>query len=199
MTPLSSSPLVTLPPPVQPKEAAVPPRGEDWSYELFWGGERVRAVKDGGSVRLHARDGRLLSNRFPAVAAAVARLRSERAVIDGEILQIGGYSPEAAEYLANASDELVHARVVLIAYDLLQLGEHDLRERPLLGRRVLLASLLQGTPIVLSPLIAGSAEVALRAAAHLGLRGIVAKRAVSSYRPNALSAPWLKVMLPQAT
>lgn len=189
---------MTLPPPVQPKETAVAPMGEDWSYELFWGGERVRAVKDGASVRLYARDGRLLANRFPAVAAAVARLRVERAIIDGEILQIGGYSSEAADYLARASDELVHARVALIAYDLLQLGDRDLRERPLLGRRVLLASLLQGTAIVLSPLIAGSAEVALRAASHLGLRGIVAKRAVSSYRPNALSTPWLKVLLPQA-
>lgn len=196
MTLRASSPLMTLPPPVQPKEAAVAPMGEDWSYELFWGGERVRAVKDGGSVRLHARDGRLLANRFPAIAAAVARLRAERAVIDGEILQIGGYSSEAADYLARASDELARAPVALIAYDLLQLGDHDLRERPLLGRRVLLASLVQGTAIVLSPLIAGSAEVALRAAAHLGLRGIVAKRAVSSYRPNALSTPWLKVMLP---
>lgn len=189
---------MTLPPPVQLKETAVAPRGEDWSYELFWGGERVRAVKDGASVRLHARDGRLLANRFPAVAAAVARLRAERAVIDGEILQIDGYSSEAADYLARASDERVHAPVALIAYDLLQIGDQDLRERPMLGRRVLLASLLQGTSIVLSPLIAGSAEVAMRAAAHLGLRGIVAKRAVSSYRPNALLTSWFKVMLPQA-
>ncbi|MES2695701.1 MAG: hypothetical protein V4773_19665 [Verrucomicrobiota bacterium] len=187
-----------LPPPVQPKEISSPPRGEDWSYEFLWSGERVRAIKEGENVRLLARDGRSLGNRFSRVAAAVAKIRAEHAVIDGEILQLEGYSSEAIAYLSGVSDEVVQSKVVLLAYDLLQVDGTDMREMPLLGRRVMLAAMLQGAPIVLSPLRAGSSDEALRTAARLGLRGIVAKRAGSSYRPNALVAPWVKIMLPTA-
>ena len=184
-----------LPPPVQPKETSVLPSGEDWIYEFLWGGERARAVKDTLGVRLFSREGRSLANRFPRVAAAVAKLRTEDAVIDGEILVLDAYPPAAVELLARASDDISQAQVALLAYDLLQHRGNDLRQVPLLGRRFVLASLIQGTPIIMSPIFQGSADDALGEAARLGLQGIVAKRAGSSYRPNALVTPWLKVLL----
>ena len=187
--------LLPLPPPVQPKETPAAPRGEDWIYEFLWNGERVRAVKDGFGVRLMARDGRNVANRFPRVAAAVAKLRASDIVIDGEILMLDSYSPGAVDFLSRVSDDISQAQVALLAYDLLHHAGQNMRESPLLGRRFMLASLVQGTPIILSPLFNGTSEDALAHAARLGLPGIVAKRAGSCYRPNALATPWLKVLL----
>lgn len=187
--------LSQLPPPVQPKEIAVPPRGEDWMYEFLWSGERVRAIKDERGVGIVGRDGRNLVNRFPRVAAALAKLRAEEVAIDGEILMLDAYSPAAVALLAQASDDITQAQVALLAYDLLRHHGTDMREMPLLGRRVVLASIIQGTPIILSPVFAGSPEAALAEAARLGLGGIVTKRAGSYYRPNALATPWHKVLV----
>lgn len=191
--------LPSLPPPVQAKEIGAAPRGEDWIYEFLWNGERVRAVKDELGVRLMSRDGRNVANRFPRVAAAVAKLRATDVVIDGEILMLESYSPAAVDFLSRVSDDITQSQVVLLAYDLLHHAGQNMRESPLLGRRFLLASLVQGTPIILSPLFNGTSEDALAQAARLALPGIVAKRAGSSYRPNALATPWLKVLLGSRT
>jgi bifunctional non-homologous end joining protein LigD len=187
--------LQPLPPPVQPKEIGAPPQGEDWVYEFLWNGERIRAVKDEFGVRLLTRDGRNVVNRFPRVAAAVAKLRATDAVIDGEILMLDSYSPAAVGFLSRVSDDISQAQVALLAYDLLQYAGENMREMPLLGRRFVLTSMVQATPILVSPLFNGSSEDALAEAARMGLPGIVAKRAGSCYRPNALATPWLKVLL----
>ena len=183
-------------PPVLPKEALAAPEGEDWIYEYLWSGVRVRAMKLDAGVWVLGRDGRNLSNRFPQVAAAVAKLRARNVVIDGEILQLGSYSAAAARYLAQNCDEIVQSHVVLLAYDLLQRGGEDMRYLPLLGRRFLLASVVQQTPILLPPLYNGSSAAALNEASRLGLPGVVAKRAGSCYQPSALAQPWVKILVP---
>ncbi len=190
--------LSRLPAPVLPKEIAAAPNGEDWIYEFLWGGERVRAIKGDEVVRLITRDGRNLNNRFPVVAAAVAKLRAASAVIDGEILLLNRCSAPALRFLTDLSDEQCDANVVLIAYDVLERCGEDLRQYPLLGRRLLLASLVQDTPIVLSPLYKGDSRAALSEAAKLGVAGVVAKRAGSSYQPSALMHRWVKITLPAA-
>jgi bifunctional non-homologous end joining protein LigD len=188
-----SAPLAT---PMIAKEARVLPRGEDWVYEFLWSGERVQAVKRDGGVQLFSRDGRDFTNRFPRIAASVAKLRSNTAVIDGEILYVDSYPEPAFRFLAQAADDLPQTGLVLLAYDLLCGDGKDLRPFSLLCRRLLLASAVQGTPIVLSPLIDANSETALASAARLGFRGIVAKRAGSAYRPNSLSSDWLKRTFP---
>ena len=180
-------------PPMIAREADALPRGEDWTYELNWGGERIRAIKQDGGVRLLAKDGRDLANRFPRVAAAVERLRPVEAVIDGEVLILDGYSQAAIARLAEVTDDISQARVALLAYDLLELHGEDLRGLTLLCRRVKLAAVVQGTPIILSPRISGTPEHALAEATRLGLIGAVAKRDGSAYRPNASVHDWLKV------
>src|SRR5262249_6720802 len=69
----------------------------------------------------------------------------------------------------------------------------------LLSRRLLLASVVQGTAIVLSPLLEGYSSTALEASARLGFRGIVAKRAGSAYRSTSLTAEWAKMTFPVTT
>ncbi len=190
-----SADRVSLPafaPPLIAREVGALPHGEDWIYEFLWGGERVRAIKqEDAAVQLLARDGRDVTNRFPRVAAAVAKLRLAVAMLDGEVLYLDSYPPPVRRFLAQAVDE-VGGGVALLAFDLLSHEGKDVRSFSLFCRRLLLASAVQGTPIILSPLIDGNSGVALASAARLGFRGVVAKRAGSPYRPNSLSTEWLK-------
>lgn len=184
--------LPALAPPLIAREVVALPHGEDWIYEFHWGGERVRAIKqEDAAVQLLTRDGRDVTNRFPRVAAAVAKLRLGVAILDGEVLYLDSYPPPVRRFLAQAVDE-VGGGVALLAFDVLSHDGKDVRSFSLFCRRLLLASAVQGTPIILSPLIDGNSEVALASAARLGFRGVVAKRAGSPYRPNSLSTEWLK-------
>lgn len=184
--------LPALVQPMQAREAVALPCGEDWVYEFLWAGERVRAIKRADGVHLFSREGKDVTNRFPRIAAAVAKLRATDAILEGEILYLDSCPAEAVRFLSRSSDDLSSSGVALLAYDLLSDDGRDVRHFSLLCRRLLLIALVQGTPIVVSPLLPGSAEHALAMATRLGLRGVMAKRGGSAYRPNALSADWLK-------
>jgi bifunctional non-homologous end joining protein LigD len=175
------------------REVRVLPQGEDWIYEFLWGGERVRAIKQDGGVQLIARDGRDVTNRFPRVAASVAHLRASYVVLDGEILYLDAYPSPVIRFLNEASDDGLSGTLAFLAFDLLCDDGRDVRNFSLLCRRLLLASTVQGTSIVLSPLIDARSEAARSASARLGFRGVVAKRAGSAYRPNSLTADWVKL------
>ena len=178
--------------PMLAREVKLLPQGDDWIYEFLWGGERVRAIKQDGGVHLISRDGRDFTNRFPRIAAAVARLRPRYVVLDGEILYLESYPPPVVRFIAESCDEELSSRLILLAFDLLCDDGRDICSFSLLCRRLLLASMLQGSSIVLSPLIDARSEAARAASARLGFRGIVAKRAGSPYRPNSISPDWVK-------
>lgn len=179
-------------PPMHAREVCDLPRGEDWIYEFLWGGERVRATKRDADVQLLARDGRDLTNRFPGVAAAVAKIHLATVIVDGEILRLEAFSAAASRYLMAAADETAQG-FVLLAYDLLCHEGKDVRNFSLLCRRLLLASVVQDTPLVLSPLVDGISAATLAEAARLGFRGVLARRAGSPYRPNSLASDWRKL------
>jgi bifunctional non-homologous end joining protein LigD len=195
----SGSTLASLVQPMQAREVSAVPRGEDWVYEFLWGGERVRAVKHAGGVQVFSREGKDCTNRFPRIAASVAKLRAKNAVLDGEILYLDNYSDEAVRFLARTTDDLSTSRIALLTYDVLCDDGRDIRHLSLLCRRFLLMTVVQSTPIVVSPLVPGSADHALAMAMRFGVRGLVAKRGGSTYRPNALASDWVKVTLGSAS
>lgn len=185
--------IASLGAPMLAREVRTLPKGEDWVYEFLWGGERARAIKRDGGVRIVSREGRDLTNRFPRIAASVARLRASYVVLDGEILYLDAYPPPVVRFLAEASDESFNGKLAFLAFDLLCDDGRDIRHFSLLCRRLLLVSAVQGTSIVLPPLIDARSEAARAASARLGFRGVVAKRAGSPYQPNSLSNDWRKM------
>ncbi len=86
-----SFPKLKLPiqPPFPPMEAKLVddiPSGSGWQYEPKWDGFRCLAFKDGDHVALQSKAGQPLSRYFPELVAAVAALKADRFVLDGEIV-----------------------------------------------------------------------------------------------------------------
>jgi bifunctional non-homologous end joining protein LigD len=64
-----------------------PPSGERWLHEIKHDGYRVIARKDGPRVKLYSRPGNDLTQRFPLIVEALARLRASSCTIDGEAVK----------------------------------------------------------------------------------------------------------------
>ncbi len=62
------------------------PTGKEWQYEPKWDGFRCLAFRDGRSVELTSKSGKPLGRYFPELIAALSALRSQRFVLDGEIV-----------------------------------------------------------------------------------------------------------------
>lgn len=79
----------TLKPPYPPMEArlvAEAPVGPQWQYEPKWDGFRCLVFRDADDVYLQSKSGRPLARYFPDIVEAVARLRGNKFVLDGEIV-----------------------------------------------------------------------------------------------------------------
>src|ERR1041384_5706867 len=65
-----------------------PPEGPEWVHEQKFDGYRIVAELERGKVRLLSRRFKDWTAEFPTVAAAVAELPVERAVLDGEVAAV---------------------------------------------------------------------------------------------------------------
>ena len=121
------------------------------------------------------------------------RLACKSAVIDGEMVVQDENGLTDFNALRSAIYTAPH-RLVLFAFDLLHLDGQDQRRQPLMERRALLRSLVEPDPrcpIQFSDHLEGDGARFFRAAAALGLEGIVSNRAASRYRSGP-SRSWLK-------
>src|SRR5712675_3645918 len=70
--------------PAQPIKAHKPPSGPDWVHEIKHDGYRLIVRREGKAVRLFTRRGHDWTDRYPAIAAAAAKLRAKTFTIEGE-------------------------------------------------------------------------------------------------------------------
>ena len=66
--------------------AAELPDGVGWQFEPKWDGFRCLAFRDGAEVTLTSKSGKPLARYFPDVVAMLASLKTERFVLDGELV-----------------------------------------------------------------------------------------------------------------
>src|SRR3981081_2404517 len=70
--------------PCLPTVSSEPPSGAQWWHEIKPDGIRVIARKSDSRVKLYSRPGNDLTQRFPLIVEALARLRSRSCILDGE-------------------------------------------------------------------------------------------------------------------
>jgi bifunctional non-homologous end joining protein LigD len=170
------------------------PLGDEWFHEIKLDGYRVLARVDRGRVRLLTRSGQDWTARFPTVAAAAAKLKAARALLDGEVVVLDARGVSHFQSLQEAWSLKRTADFVYFAFDLLHLDGRDLRDLPLAERKALLARLLRGSRATIrySHHVEGRGDEFYDRACRQGLEGIVSKRKDAPYR-SARGIAWLKV------
>src|SRR6476646_7231373 len=109
-----------------------PPDGPDWLHEIKFDGYRMHARLDRGAVRLLTRTGLDWTHKYPAIAAAVAKLAAKQAYLDGELCGFGPDGITSFTMIQLASDAGNAAALVFFLFDLLYLDGEDLTARPLI-------------------------------------------------------------------
>jgi bifunctional non-homologous end joining protein LigD len=197
---LNAYPKTALPkfvPPQLASQTDTPPEQPGWIHELKLDGYRIEARKSGAKVQLFTRTGLDWTHRMKAIAAEVAKLPAEAALLDGEVVVLAENGTTSFADLQASFREGVKHPLTYFIFDLLHLNGHDLREAKLTERKKLLASLLDSSSnpseiIRLSEHIETSGDVVFQRACALHAEGIVSKRASGTYVSGRTSG-WIKV------
>jgi ATP-dependent DNA ligase len=176
-------------PPVSPMLAKLTremPTGGGWLYEPKWDGFRCIVFRDGDEIELGSRNERPLTRYFPELADRLREQLPARAVVDGEIVIATEHGLDfdllslrihpAASRISKLAGEIPAS---FVAFDLLAVGDDDVRELPFGDRRKRLEKLLKTArpPIHITPATT-DAEVAEQWFDRFegaGLDGVVAK------------------------
>ncbi|OWO89696.1 ATP-dependent DNA ligase [Rhizobium esperanzae] len=203
---LSLDPMPRRVEPALAKLLQRPPSGDHWSWEIKWDGYRIAIHAEPGGIRILTRGGYDWTDRFPGIEAAARALGPASMIIDGEgvVLDEQGRSDfnalqKALGAVGRRSGNLTAGNAICMAFDLLYLDGHDLREEPYRTRRHLLEETLRGFEgaIRLSEEIDADPAVLLDHACTLGLEGIVGKNRYSRYR-SGRSGDWVKLKCVQS-
>jgi DNA ligase 1 len=187
----------------------------DWQAEWKWDGIRAQLIRRAGQTFLWSRGEELVTDRYPELRA-VGDALPDGTVIDGEILPWGergvlpfGQLQRRIGRKTLGKKLLAEVPVVLLAYDLLEDGGADIRERPLEERRARLeATVAQwraagltpaGEPfdrLQLSPIVPASSWddlMRLRPESRTrNVEGLMLKRRGSPYRVGRQRGDWWK-------
>jgi len=180
--------------------------GDAWLYEIKYDGVRILALRDGAHVRLFARSGTEVTERYPEVTLAFDAMPFDRFVIDGEIVALlddGRPNFGKLQTRMHVSDPATARKLsfstptIDFVFDLLAFDGFDLRAMTLEARKKILGQLIRGEgPIRYCDHIVGRGKDFFHAAEQMGLEGIIAKRRESKYR-GTRSDDWLKIKAPK--
>jgi bifunctional non-homologous end joining protein LigD len=179
--------------PELPSLVPEPPTGEGWIHEIKYDGYRTLIAIDRGQVRAFTRNGSVWTATYRRVVDACSKLACKAAVLDGEMVVQDERGVTDFHALRSAIYTAPH-RIVFFAFDLLHLEGQDLRGQPLMERRALLRNLIRPdkrSPLQFSDHVEGDGAAFFKAAAEIGLEGIVSKRMASRYYSGP-SRSWLK-------
>ncbi len=149
-------------PPVSPMLAKATdelPLGAGWLYEPKWDGFRCIVFRDGDEVVLGSRNERPLTRYFPDLVPALQACLPDRCVVDTELVVPGphGLDFDALQQRIHPAASRVNRLALetpahVLVFDLLAVGDRDLRPAPLSERRALLTETVAvRSPVHLSP------------------------------------------------
>jgi ATP-dependent DNA ligase len=175
--------------------AELPPEATGWTFEPKWDGFRALVFRDGAEIFIQSRDGRPLGRYFPELAAPLAAQLPPRCVLDGEIVIAGerGLDFDALQLRLHPAETRVKrlardAPAAIVFFDLLALGDRDLRGTPFAERRATLEGMLANrrAPLHLTPATADRSVARdwFERFEGAGLDGVMAKRGDGRYEPG---------------
>jgi bifunctional non-homologous end joining protein LigD len=175
-----------------------PPEDEDWRFEIKYDGYRAQIAANGQDVKIYTRSGLDWTEKFPAVAQAVAKLNLPGALLDSEITVLDETGRSDFGALVQAL-ETGKGALTCFVFDLLENAGEDLTKQPLQVRQAALDKLL-GKPKRNAVIqrseqfhAAGkSAAALLKTACERGLEGLIAKRVSAPYHAGRQDS-WLKI------
>lgn len=188
--------------PMTATRGALPADGDEWAYELAWGGVRLLIAVDGGRTRLTDTDGADVSAAYPELRTLGPALGSRVCLLDGEVVTLGRDGRPSSTLLrrrparptAPDGRSAREVPVTYLAFDLLHLDGADTTGLPYEERRALLEEVMPpGERWSVAPSLPGPGEDAVAASQGLGLDGVVAKRLASTYRVGRRSREWTLV------
>ncbi len=188
-------------PPILPmlaKRVAAIPAGSGWIFEPKWDGFRTLIFRDGPELLLQSRDAKPLNRFFPELEVALLQQLPPRCVLDGEIVIAahGRLDFDALQLRVHPAASRVkllarQSPASVIFFDLLCLGDEDLRAQPFEERAQRLDQALAHLhpPLHRTPATRNHAlaEDWFRRFEGAGLDGVMAKPAQGPYEPNKRS------------
>ncbi|HZJ01786.1 MAG TPA: DNA ligase D [Gemmatimonadaceae bacterium] len=175
---------------------------DGWIFELKLDGYRLIAAKTGGEALLLTRNGNDYTAVFPEIARAVKALPVDECILDGEVVVndekgLPSFAKLQRRGRLTSPLEIQQAAVALPAmfyvFDLLAFKDLDLRDLPLVERKRFLADVVPKLgPLRSLDHIEREGEAFMESVTSMGLEGIIAKKADSTYRKGR-SDKWLKI------
>lgn len=169
------------------------PVGDGWLFEPKWDGFRTLVFRDGDEILLQSRDEKPMNRYFPELIEPLIAALPERCVLDGEIVIAGANGLDFEALLLRIHPAASRVKLLAaqapasyVAWDVLAIGDEDLREVPLAKRRERLEKVLADTAggVHLSPATRDRAQADdwFTRFEGAGLDGVMAKRLDSPYR-----------------
>ena len=165
-----------------------PFNNSNWIYEEKYDGVRMLAYKEGAKVTLISRNAIDRTDRYPKIAEAIARLKPDTLVLDGEIVIFDSKKVSRFQFLQQGDGMPVYA-----LFDCVYRDGEDLRKAPLSDRRIALErSVKPSASLILSARLDADGVKAFGIAKRKGFEGLIAKDLSSKYIAGR-SPSWLKV------
>jgi ATP-dependent DNA ligase len=186
-------------PPLEPMLAkasdGLPPDDGTWLFEPKWDGFRALIFRDGDELFTQSRDLKPLDRYFPELAAPLKAALPDRCVLDGEVVIARDGALQFESLLLRIHPAASRVKLLaeaspasFVAWDLLALGDEDLRGVPQAERRARLETVLAGVaaPVHITPATRDRATAAdwFERFEGAGLDGVVAKKLDAPYQPG---------------
>lgn len=178
--------------PMEPELVEQPPKGGEWGHEVKFDGYRTQIIKVADGIRFYTKNGFDWTAKYRPLADEAKSIKAESFILEGETI----VTNEAGLSDFHALRSAITRRpldLYLVAFDLLHLNGHDLRDMPLKDRREILQAMIPaGGHIQFSEALPGSGEAVYHLACEAGLEGIVSKRLDSPYSSGS-TMNWRKI------
>ncbi|MDQ3295699.1 MAG: ATP-dependent DNA ligase [Myxococcota bacterium] len=185
-------------PPVEPMLAKLSnglPEGDGWIFEPKWDGFRALVFKSGEDLLIQSRDKKPLGRYFPELEVSLRAALPDRCVLDGEVVIATDGRLDFEALLLRIHPAATRVKMLaeqspssFVAWDLLALGDEDLRALPQAQRRERLEAAFADIkpPVHLTPATRDRAIAAdwFERFEGAGLDGVIAKPESLPYSPG---------------